>query len=289
MAAYTTADLLAAIKRRTFAPTSQNTFPNSELLALADEEMQTVIVPELMAVREEFFVTSEDVPVTAGQAAYDIPWRAIGMAAREVKLVDSSGSYTDLPQISPESISSDSPGTPTAFYLRDNQIVLYPTPNTNALTLRISYSRSPSRHVETSSAAVVSAVIGFDVNINAVPAAFTSAVQYDFIRATGGQEIVAMNLAAAGVGPSSLTMSVTPPSALRAGDYVALAGETPVVQLPREYRTCLAQATCVRVLKSLRMDGFREEKEVLDEMLEKARLLVSPRVVGEPMKILSPW
>lgn len=289
--AYSSADLLAAVKRRAFAPTGQNTFPNSDILALADEEMDTLIVPELMAVREEFFLTSTDVPLVAGQAAYPIPDRAIGMAVREVKLVDGSGGFDDLPQITPDSLSSDSSGTPNAFYLRENALVLWPTPNTTSLSLRIYYCRAHSKLIETSAAAVLSSVVGLTANVNAIPTGWTAGA-YDVIKASGGQEIIVADQTATSVGASSLDFASALPSTAVAGSYISRAGETPIPQVPREYRIALAQAVTVRILKSLRLDGWKEEDETLrgeGGMLAQARKLITPRVIGEPQKILSVW
>jgi hypothetical protein len=287
--AYTTADLISAVKRRSFAPVSQNTFSETDLLALADEEVQTLIVPEIMGVREEYFVSYKDTALVANQAAYAIPHRAIGMAVREVKLVDAGGNFIDLPQISPEALSSDATGTPNSFYVRDNSIVLWPTPSAAVGTLRVYFCRAQATLIPTSSAAIVSTVIGNDVSINGAPAAFTTSETYDFIRGRGGQEVLGEDLAVTGVGASSMSFTATPPSTVIAGDYVAIAGQSPLIQLPREYRVVLTQAVVVRVLKSMRLEGWDVEQKTLDGMVEKARELISPRVIGEPAKILSVW
>lgn len=287
--AYSSSDLIAAVKRRAFAPTGQNTFPASDILALADEEMETLIVPEIMAAREEYFVTAVDVPLVVGQAAYPIPDRAVGMAVREVKIVDAAGSLEDIPQISPEALSSDGSGTPNAFYMRDNSIVLWPTPSAANRSVRIYYCRVQSKLIETSAAAVVSSVVGLTANVSAVPSGWSSADTYDVIKATGGQEILAQDRAVTSVGASSLDFAAALPSTVAVGSYVAKAGETPIPQVPKEYRTVLAQAVTVRILKSMRLDGHDDEQKVLEMMLANARKLITPRVVGEPAKILSVW
>jgi hypothetical protein len=289
MAAYTSSDLVSAVKRRAFAPTGQNTFPAADILALADEEMETLIVPELMAVREEYFLTFTDYTVTAGQAAYPIPDRAIGMGVREIKLVGASGGFEDLPQIVPESLSSDTTGTPSAFYMRENSIVLWPTPVSTTSTLRVFYCRQQSKLIETSAAAVLSSVVGLTANVNAVPSGWSTSDTFDVIKATGGQEILTQDRAITSVGATSLDFAVALPTTAVAGSYIAKANETPIVQLPKEYRTVLAQAVTVRILKSMRLDGHEDEAKVLGAMMESARRVITPRVVGEPQKILSVW
>jgi hypothetical protein len=288
---YLTSDLLASVRRRTFAPTGQNTFTNTDILAFGDEELSSLVIPALVELREEYFLTFSDQSITAGVNAYAVPNRAIGMAVREIKLVDSSGGYTDIPQITPESLRDDTTGSPEGFYMRDNSIILWPRPAASVGTLRIFFLRQHSKLVETSSAAVISSLSNGNLtaNVNAVPSTFAVGDTYDIIKSTGGQEIINTDLSVTNLGTSSIDFTNALASTTQAGWYIAEAGETPLISLPPEYRHALAQAVAVRMLKSMRMKGWDVEQKTLEQMLESAAMVASPRVIGEQTKILSVW
>lgn len=288
---YLTSDLIASVRRRTFAPTGQNTFSATDILALADEELATLIVPAIIKLREEYFLTFTDLSVTAGTNAYAIPNRAVGMSVREVKLMDSSGGYTDIPQLTPESLPDDTTGTPQGFYLRENSLVLWPRPSSSTGTLRVFFLKTHSKLIETSSAASISAISGdsLTATLSAVPTGFTANDTYDVIKSTGGQEVISTDLSVASVGASTLVFNSPLSSSIIPGWYVAKAGESPLLSIPQEYRHVLAQAVTVRILKSMRMDGWDAEQKTLLEMLETVEVTASPRVIGEQTKILSVW
>lgn len=286
---YLTSDLIASVRRRSFAPTGQSTFTTADILAMADEEIQARLIPHLVSFREEYLVTFTDQTIVSGTNAYAIPSRAIGMALREVKIVDSSGGYSDIPQLATEALASDGSGNPSAFYLRENSIVLWPRPNVSGLTLRTWYLRRHNLLIETSSAALVSGVSGNTVTVGSVPAGWSTSDTFDVIKGSGGYEILSMDQAVTAVTSSTLDFTVAPGSNVGAGAYIAKAGYTPVISLPPEYQPILAQAVTVRMLRSMRMAGADDEERILEKMLDSVVTLVSPRVIGEQTKIMSVW
>jgi len=289
--AFTTADLLAAIERRSFAPSNQSTFSTSEILALADEETQSLILPAILSVREEFFVTQTEVAITANRAAIDIPTRAIGMIVREVQLVNSSGHFRDLPRIEPEDVRGSQTGSPSAFYLKGNQIVLYPAPSTTQDSLRISFFIAPGNHIETSAAAVVSAINTTTnvVTVSSIPSTWVTGNSFDLISAKGGQEYRGIDLTSTLVSGTDITLPSLP-TGLAVGDYVSLAETSPLVQLPPNFRPVLAQAVAARMLQSMNQPGADDATKQLDRLMQAAIQLITPRVVGEDRVLLpSNW
>lgn len=280
--AYTTTDLLSAIARRAFSPTDQQTFANSEILALADEEIETLLLAEILGAREEFFVTSVDEPILQGVAEYNFPARAVGNSLREVKLVLGSD-VRNLPRVELENFGTTSQGSPEQFYLRENKIGLYPTPSASNGTLRLWYARYPSKLVETFAAPQIATVSGLAVTVTAAPPSWGPANTFDVLSASGP---IGTDLSISGISGNTLTFTALP-AGVAAGQYLALAGESPLVQLPREYRTVLAQAVTVRILSSMRLPGVNDERQKLKEMLEQTRKLIAPRVVGENRVIVN--
>jgi hypothetical protein len=280
MAAYTSTNLIAAINRRAFTPTDQVTFSDTDLLALADEELETCILPEVISQREEFYVDSQDVQVLVGQQAYSIPNRAIGNSLREVKYL-LSNEIRNLARMEPEEVTSSQAGQPERFYLQDSKILLYPPPSSSVGTLRLFFSRSPSKLVPVSSVGTISAVTPNSVTVNSIPLGWSAANTFDIVSAQGQHEAIASDLAAASVSSNTVTFVQNISSLVKIGDFVSLSEETALVQLPKEYRVCLAQAVSVRILESMRLPGASEEMQKLMKMLENVQKLTSPRVAGE--------
>lgn len=285
--AYTALDLVAAIERRSFAPSNQLTFTQSDILAIADEETQTRILPRILAVREEYFVLSKDESVTAGQAAYPIPERAIGMIAREVKLLDTAGNYDDIPRIEPETVSSTTQGVPQSFYLEKDSVVLFPVPSTSDLTLRLWFFASPGRLIDPADAAVISAIdtATSTVTVSSIPSAWATGDTFDFISAKGSQSYRSIDNVSTLVSGTDITFSSLP-STLAVGDYISLQDTSPLVQLPPNFRAVLAQCAAAKILMSQNQPGGEDADKKAEEMLTAAIDLITPRVHGDARVLL---
>jgi hypothetical protein len=287
VAAYTTADLEDAILRRCFAPTGQLTFTTAEILALSNEVLDTYLLPDILSVREEYYVVSVDESITANQAAYDIPVRAIGMHLRDLWVVDGDSITANFPRVEPETVANGGSGTPEGFYLKNNSIILVPYPATTSKTLRKFFSLRPGKHIETAAGAVIASInTGTNtVTVSSIPTAWATGDTFDLIRKDGAQEPRAIDLTSTLVTGSSITLPSLP-DGLAVGDYVALAGETPLPHLPPEYRTVLAQGTAAEILEAMNQPGAAKARERFDKMRETATKLITPRVQGEDRTIL---
>lgn len=287
--AFTTQDLLNSIQRRSFAPANQQTFSTEEILAVADEVVQNDIVPAIMSVREEYFVTFLDVPVQAGRQVYSIPDRAIGLSTRRVALVSSDGSVRQLVRIEPEDISSTSrQSTPNSYYILGNDLYLNPIPNTTDLTLRVYFFMAPGRFVMPSDAAVVSSISSNQVTVNAIPSTWSTGQVFDFVKGRGGQEYIGIDEEAADITGNTLTFNNLP-AGLAVGDFVTIQETSPLVQLPKEARVLLAQLTATQMLMSMGAPGGAEALKKSDAMIEAFQKLISPRSQGEPRVLQNPW
>ena len=70
---FTSTGLIAQLKRRALVPTSQNLFTNSDLIAMLNEELQNRIVPYVLAVREDYFLTYKEYVQDGSMTELDIP------------------------------------------------------------------------------------------------------------------------------------------------------------------------------------------------------------------------
>lgn len=285
--AYTTTEFVADVKLRAFIPTSQATFATTDILLLADAETQTTIVPLLQSIRSGYWLTYKDFTITASQANYDIPARAIGMGVMDVQIVSSGGQIKSIPQIGVEDLETTVSAEPEAFYIKQNQIYLYPTPSATSGTLRVHYYLRPAKLVETTAAGLISTIdTGSNyVTVASIPSAWASTNTFDLIKQDGASEPLAIDQAVTSIASTTITFTSTMPTSLRVSDYVALSGETPIPQIPAELRPVLAQATAVRMMESMMLPGVDFARSTLDREIKAATALLSQRVEGEPKKI----
>ena len=160
---YTTTQLVAAIKRRGSIPSSQQLFTTEDFVALANDEMETVIVPSIMSVREEYFVGYTDIAVASSNTPVEvnIPADAIGQKLRDVCWVDTNGQLTSIPRLELEQASGtiqlDSYGQSSGFMVRANKIILYPS-NQGTGTLRLYYFKRPMQLASSQNSGQITAI-----------------------------------------------------------------------------------------------------------------------------------
>jgi hypothetical protein len=281
--AYTSSDLIDAVKSLASIPSSQNLFATADFLRFANRSLSLVLSPMLKSVREEYHVVDYDYNIAADQTSYRIPRFAAGDALRDVKIIDSAGNEESLSRAEPEQIT----GEERSFFVKGNSIVLAWTPSGSEGTLRLSYTRRPGKLVATSATAVVTSISGTNVTVSSVPSTFTTAVQVDMIEANPGFDWLATDTAIAGVSGTTLTFASVPTD-LAIGDYIALAGESPVIQLPLEMHALLEQHVAIQCMRAQdKKSAAKDMQEDFDVMEQRVLTLLTPRVVGEPKKIVT--
>lgn len=299
MQAYTTTDLLESIKQRSVLPDNQDTWSNDKLLTAATEEMRSAIVPLLMSVREEYFVTSEDTAIVSGTSRYPIPERSVGMGVREVLWVDSNGNSYPMPMVTVEdgdassaqsiwASSGNNGSSPYAYRLEWNSIVLSPVP-TSSGTMRVMFTISPGDLVETDDAAKITSIdtATNTVTCSTVPASWAGSESVDIIKGSGGHEYLSTTATIVSVNGTDITLSALP-SGLSVGDWVALEGQSPIPQLPRELQPLLAHKVVVQILESMSQRGAAQSAdERVNKMIQSALAMISPRSKSGAKKMIA--
>lgn len=308
---YTSDALIEDIKRRTFMPISQITFTDDDIIDFADEEIQVGIVPLLMSVREDYLVQFKDDPIDADIVSYPMHERAIVQKLKDVTVLDPNSSQQTPFEISIPRLQSDQARTQQlnnypGFYIRNNRVVLQNPGAFSGQTLRQYYFLRPSKLRSTINSSQITRV-GPDTNspilaanqveVSLIPTEYGTASTFnqtvDLVRGVPGFEILEMDA----VGSFNInTLIVTfnnlteLPEQLQAGDWVSLAGESPVPQIPVELHPVLAQRAAIKVLEGMGdTNNLQLAQGKLKEM-EKALLgLLSNRVEGEPQKVLNPY
>lgn len=285
---------LLAVDRAITVPNYQPRFSQSDLLALANEEQQSMIVPMIVALREEFFVFREELSVTAGTLSFRIPERAIGRTLREIQYQNAAGGTLvyDLPRISIEDsyrFTNLGQGTPNGFMIEGDSIRLLPTPSSDGNAILYTL-RKPSDLVLPSRTATITSFGTNTITVSKVPSNFTIGSKIDITDCRPSYPLIYKDLTITNITGLVLTVSGFSGTALadlEAGDSVSTKLETSIVQLPDEATTVLVHATAVRVLEALSIpDQMKVAEEKLQQKIRACREILSPRVEGSTPKVI---
>ena len=277
--------LLTQVKLKSASP--EGRYSDAEILQLANDCMISHVVPMIISLKEEYYVTSEDQNITANVSAYPIPYRALGLSLREVKKVQNSN-VIDLDRMSPEEITSATASDTTqGFYIQGQDVILYPTPSSTQDTLRLYYFLTPSKVVAITDCAVITAInTGTGVVTATPPTTWTTSSSLDFCSQRNGHKTLGSDITPTAISTTTITFSLADlPSTLSVGDYVALAGETPFLQCPDVCFDLVVRLVANELLESL---GAQAELQAGEKKAEKLQAnvvsLLTNRVTGAPKR-----
>ena len=293
--AWTSDQLIANVRVRARIPDGASVVSDAELLVIADEVIADTILPLVRKVAQEYGVVQADQSIVADQDAYRIPTRAQVQGLRDVILVQAnSGVGYSLPQIPLEERETYQPAgsyywrSGSAFCLQGDKVILLPTPTQSGFTLRLRYYRRPSRLVlDAAAAQITDASNSPGFTVDAVPAAWSTDDLFDTIEGNPGFDWLATDSTATDASGTSMDFAATPSAEIANGDYFALAGETPIPQIPAELHSSLALGMTVRIHELMGRTQLHDRGQAkLEDQLEKLMVLLTPRVDGENVRII---
>jgi hypothetical protein len=278
-------DLLVSIKSRAMIPTAQNAFSDDDLLNFATEELNLKLVPSILSVREEFYVTTTDVPLVQNQSNYKIPYRSIGGKVRYLYL-STGDAIEDIMEYQSATYAYQDAG----FYLQNDEIVILPTVSGAVSgSLKFMYYLKPNSVVALDRGAQITDIntTTGELTVDAVPSNITPGSQVDLIGSTGNFKTKAFDITPSSVNTTSKIITLASvPSDLQIGDYVCTAGESVIPQVPAELHVMLAQAVACRVLEALGdTAGLTNANAKLTEMEQKLLSVIDSRVEAPGRKI----
>lgn len=279
---YTTSDLIASIKRRASMPTNQQLFSDTDFLNLATDELEVTLIPLLMSVREEYFVSYVDVQVT-GSSPYiiEIPEDAIGMKLRDVALM-----VNDHPIILPRFSIDDSNQiifSNYGFKVESNQIHVH----AEAETIRLYYFKRPLSLISVSNSAQIKSIneVTNEITVTNVPAIWTTETVLNAVQKAQPFKTMVNEIEIASI--SSPTIVLASVEGLSLGDWICEQGYSPIPQIPVEAHKVLAQATTVKCLEAINdSNGMASAEKKLERNIKDLITLISPRVDGAPKRII---
>lgn len=294
---YTSAANIEGVKRRATLPDNAAAlYPDDIICKILTAELHSVIVPLLMSVREDYLLHNSDQDIVSGTNSYEIPSRAVGQKLKDVVLVNSDGRESGISRIDTGNIKdeplSGSVVSDRGFYFEDDRVVLYPDgASFTQYDLRMKYFRRPNNIIETSSAGKITAINTGSkiVTLDNLPAAWTTATTFDFIKGTPGFKSRADDKAITSLSTVSKTLTFTDslPDGLIVGDWVAESGFSPIAQIPYDVHNLLEQRAAVKVLEEMGDSGIKGAADVYKDMVDRFMVLVTPRADGSHKKIVS--
>lgn len=295
MSEWDTTALLSDIKERGSLPDNDLRFTDALLLASATRELRDGVAPMLVNARSEHLVYPYTQGVASGTAAYRMPPRAIGGALRKVLFLATGQEPIPLNQLSADEGeqrgSTQNSGTPCSYWLQGYRVVLVPAPNL-AGTLSTPYYARPNALV-LPAAVVVSLEFSFftagggavEVVTGVPPDALQVSQRIDVVRATPGFETLAANVDAevedVGGGNWAFRFGLSEDPGISLGDYVCMAGQAPVPQVPVELHGLLAVRAARRAMKAVGDERWQALADDVAELEDKAKDWLAPRVSGD--------
>ncbi len=303
---YTNDDLLHSIKLGCMVPISQIALTDEDILFLASEELTSGVLATILKAREDYNVYVEEQAVN-NDATYPIPTRASGSRFRVVFLKDSNNNLYRCSEIAVSQVPLydnyyESGVWDPLFYVQNDKIIFlnHTAASISASYVVFHYYMDPSQLVETDECLTIQSINTdtglIEVDERQIPATFEVGSQIDFIQHKPQNVIKKINATVVSVSSNSpvgstkfITVDTSDiPSDLEVGDYIALAGETPVPQLVANLRPLLSQATICRILES---QGDNDNKVIADrrlkDLIKNASAFIQDRTEGNAKKIVN--
>lgn len=173
------------------------------------------------------------------------------------------------------------------YRVKGMNLILLPSAVTTAVSLRQTYYAQPNELVSSGYATVLTINTTTRVVTTVAAHGYTTASVLDLVRAAEGFDSMAIDQTPTAAAGSSLTFASLP-SGLAVGDYVCLARQSPVPQIPSEYHPILAQRVACTWLQAA---GYKPELQAAEATLQTMEsaigILSSPRVDTGSKKIIN--
>lgn len=277
-----TSEIITAIKIKGSFPTSDDLFSNDDFLVILNHQMKTEIIPIMMLLSEEFFVLQKDYTITQG-ASYRIPKRSIGSKLRDVQIIDGSGNVTHPYRL--DEVDRDT--NPSGYYVVKNSIELSSDYTTN--TLRLKYFARPNTLVLPTSAGQITSIdtVNKQVVVSSLPSAIATSSSIDFVQSNNPYDLLQYDEVVANVSGTTVTMTNSLPDGLEVGDWLCVAGQSPVPMIPEEMHPVLVQSALVACLASKKDSYFEKEAMILERVKQDAIRMLDPRIENDSIKFRS--
>lgn len=302
-------DLIRTIKRKAFIPEDDDTYTDTDLLEMMDNESDVFLVPELLSRNEEYLVYTHTIDIDADTYEYEIPYRAVGNKLRDIFFISNPDeainkqSMRELHYVDPSEIYAyQGSFTYTSSYtvglnytVKNNKIIiLNDLPSSNG-ALRMDFYMQPSELVLEQDAGKISAIDRTNgiLTLSNFPTEFSNLPSdgADFVKFRSPNSILDFDVAITSVSSSAKTITLAAadiPTDLIVGDYICFPQETPIPNVPSELHSVLAQQVVISILEGLDDEQAKQSAErQLAKMTKSLDTIFSDRVEGSSKKIVN--
>jgi hypothetical protein len=174
------------------------------------------------------------------------------------------------------------------YFIEGNKVMFYD--KAAGTTIKVYYNLRPGKLIQTEDCTTVgSETSGVITAGSTIPSTYTLLKTYDFIKANAGFDALGIGKAISAVDSTTMTFASTDvPAGLAAGDYICLADESPVPQIPIEFFPYLSQLTAIQILEGIGdYENASKLESKLPEMKHNALSMIAPRVKNRSKPITS--
>ena len=282
---YTTQTLLDRIAVKAALPAGQETYTQEEILDLANQELLSTILPEILRTREDYYLTSDVITVGNNRELYPMPLRAIAGKVNDIQLLDNDGRINrSLPRITTAEIRDSETGSIDAFYFQGAYIGIHPAPETEQ-KLKVSYYARPSSLVLPEKAYEIIST-GTDepgeyIQVDRPVTDLERNDKIDISKGNGLYQTLNRDEVINQVDGDKIYL-VTRPAELEAGDYIVPAAQSLFVQCPQELYPWLEELVVVKLHESNGdFDAMKLAQKKADLIRDQILSLLSPRAETE--------
>lgn len=303
-------DIIEQIRRNLMV--TAGTLPDYTDAVLYDEmntALHTTFEDVVASARSGYWCKPVFLTTANGRPKYRIPARAVVGGLEKVEIaMSSTADYVPLPACTEEQAAdyernAANLGSPQAYVVRGDQIVILPTPNAS-LPLRLWYYIRPSRLVAPQSGALVTSrgritsintstrviivdVLPLDQETVGNPPLSGNITPCDIVHKDGWHELSMVNITISNYAGTTLTVAGTESmDEVELGDYLRFAEQTDWPCLPDDFHRMLADVTSAAVLVQL---GLSDKAAQITELVGPAAVrfkdLITPRVKADPPTI----
>lgn len=189
------------------------------------------------------------------------------------------------------------------FYLMGNDIVLHPSVGPSPYgSLSFYYYLRPNSLVKDSAVASITSLdrATGNITLSSIPSGYSVYVSgtnnsvttlFDFVKAKSAHNVLDIDVPINSINTTTKVVNIDPhkiPSDLEVGDYLALAGQTCIPNIPTELHMILAQRVAQRALEALGdTEGLGNAANKIAEMESKLTTMIDNRVEGSPRKVVN--
>lgn len=296
-----TEELVELVKLESFAPISEKAFSDSDLISLLNANLFTQMMPDIVSMREDYFLDKKLYTITAGQSEYILPERCIGSTIKYAYVIDSAGNRTRMTRIQIDDLGYYDASVSNSFgmyYIRGDKLVLHPSPQMGS-SLEVWYLKRPNKLIATTSCAKITAQslaggqITYTVDTD-LSASLVVGSKIDIISANAPNQTYSIDQSIVSISSTQIVIASTDmvdaSSSIvsSVGDYICPSKSANFPLIPDDLQTVLAQMAVVSVLQSL---GDNNKLQVaqgkLNEMRGSVAKLITNRVEAQPPTIVN--